>query len=360
VYAHGYPIGGDELSVTKGVVSRVELSPYFHSYKSFLNVQIDAALNAGNSGGPVIKDGKIAGVAFQNYQKAESTGYAIPPSIIRHFLNGIKPSGYRGFASLGVWWQSLENKAARTMLGMADNQSGVLALMAVYGTSAYGKILENDVILAIDGVKIANDGTVPLKDSGKVRVKFSHVVQSKYEGDKVSVSIIRDKKPMTVDVVLKREEEKIPTIEYDVKPDYYIFGGVVFTKLTGNFLREWGEISKSPIRLASKYYFDYMTEDSLESVFLLQVLADDTNDGYHDLNYLLVEAVNGQKIRDITDLAQKIENNKEKYLVVTLSDNRKLILDYEKSKKAGPEILKRYQIQSPASEKISSKLKAEK
>ena len=61
----GYPIGGDRLSITQGIVSRIELIRYAQSQRRLLGVQIDAAINSGNSGGPVIKDGALVGVAFQ-------------------------------------------------------------------------------------------------------------------------------------------------------------------------------------------------------------------------------------------------------------------------------------------------------
>ncbi|NND46865.1 MAG: serine protease, partial [Woeseiaceae bacterium] len=65
VAALGFPIGGDRLSITEGIVSRIEMNPYVHSQRNLLAVQIDAAINAGNSGGPVVKDGEIVGIAFE-------------------------------------------------------------------------------------------------------------------------------------------------------------------------------------------------------------------------------------------------------------------------------------------------------
>jgi len=50
----GFPTGGDNLCVTAGVVSRVDVHEYAHSGFSLLCVQIDAALNSGNSGGPAL------------------------------------------------------------------------------------------------------------------------------------------------------------------------------------------------------------------------------------------------------------------------------------------------------------------
>lgn len=67
-------VGGDNISVTKGVVSRVEPTQYVHSATQLLAIQIDAAINPGNSGGPAIMGDKVAGVAFQNLSNAENIG----------------------------------------------------------------------------------------------------------------------------------------------------------------------------------------------------------------------------------------------------------------------------------------------
>ncbi|MEY4300579.1 MAG: hypothetical protein RIR25_1815, partial [Verrucomicrobiota bacterium] len=63
VSVYGYPIGGDRLSVTRGIVSRVDFQVYTHSaIDSHLTIQIDAAINPGNSGGPVMQAGRVVGV----------------------------------------------------------------------------------------------------------------------------------------------------------------------------------------------------------------------------------------------------------------------------------------------------------
>ncbi|HAM71750.1 MAG TPA: peptidase S1, partial [Verrucomicrobiales bacterium] len=52
VVTYGYPAGGEQISYTRGVVSRIELQNYAHiGNRSFLGVQTDAAINPGNSGG---------------------------------------------------------------------------------------------------------------------------------------------------------------------------------------------------------------------------------------------------------------------------------------------------------------------
>jgi S1-C subfamily serine protease len=69
VYVLGFPVGGNDLSITEGVVSRVEVQSYSHSHARALAVTVDAAINSGNSGGPVLSQltGGLVGVAFQGY-----------------------------------------------------------------------------------------------------------------------------------------------------------------------------------------------------------------------------------------------------------------------------------------------------
>src|SRR5262249_4689183 len=93
VTTFGYPVGGERLSVTRGVVSRIDFRTYSHSIvDSHLTIQIDAAINPGNSGGPVMQDGYVVGVAFQGYSGdvAQNVGYMIPTPVIQHFLDDIK------------------------------------------------------------------------------------------------------------------------------------------------------------------------------------------------------------------------------------------------------------------------------
>jgi len=358
VNVFGYPAGGDELSRTKGVVSRIEIGIYTHSYRSHLDMQIDAAINPGNSGGPVIKDNAIVGVAFQNLHNSNSIGYAIPTDVINHFLNGFQGGKYRGFPMSGIWWETMENESMRTMLGMSKGESGIHVTRSVYDSTAYDVIKENDVILSIDGVNIANDGTVPLKNDSSVRVRYTYLLDSKYTGDRVKLRIIRDKKSMALDVVLKGGRDLVPPMEYDVKPTYYIFGGLVATRLTGNYLHEWSDLNKSPIDFQEDLIMKYKTPEKQEVVVLIQVLADGSNLGYHDINNTAIDEVNGEKIRDMADFVDKVENATQKYIIFRLSDDTRIILDYEASRKATEGILERYKIQSRMSPDLADKIKS--
>ena len=75
----GFPVGGDNMSITEGVVSRIDMQEYSHGCSELLVVQIDAAINPGNSGGPALNaNGEVVGVAFQLQQERQHIGHVVP------------------------------------------------------------------------------------------------------------------------------------------------------------------------------------------------------------------------------------------------------------------------------------------
>ena len=109
VLVYGFPLGGDTLSITKGVLSRIEHQTYSHSSCEFLVGQIDAAINPGNSGGPVTVNDQVVGIAMQSISQAENIGYMVPMPVIRHFLGDMEDGEYDNFPSMGVILQDMEN-----------------------------------------------------------------------------------------------------------------------------------------------------------------------------------------------------------------------------------------------------------
>ena len=164
-------------------------------------LQIDAAINSGNSGGPAFSDkGKCVGIAFQSlkYEDVENIGYVIPTPVIMHFIQDYQKNGaytgsrsknvilcfiyyiavfsraceviaslclimdidnIPGFPVLGVEWQKMENPDLRMAMGMTSNQKGV-RIRRIEPTAPESHVLKpSDVIISFDGVNIANDGT---------------------------------------------------------------------------------------------------------------------------------------------------------------------------------------------------------
>ena len=340
VSVFGYPKGGNEISITKGIVSRIEQMGYTHGDFHLLGVQIDAAINPGNSGGPVLMGDMVVGVAMQALVQGENIGYLIPTPVINHFLEDVKDGVYDGFPDDGLLVQGMENEALRKYYGMTEDDTGVLVGNVIYGSSAHGHILPGDVILSVDGVSVANDNTIPLKDD--LRVSVDYLVRKHYLGEELSLEIIRDKKRMSVSFLLDKQK-RLFELTYDKKPSYYVYGGLIFVPLTKSYMKEWGRNwernAPAPLLAAAENAFPSEERDQI--VFISNTLAHPMNSGYHGIYFKIVETVNGQRVKNMKALASILDNPEGKYTVIEFSDGMRAILDNEKAAASEEEILSR-------------------
>src|SRR5438874_5083155 len=123
VSAYGYPIGGERMSVTTGIVSRIDFQLYTNSsIDQHLAIQISAQINPGNSGGPVMQKTKVVGVAFQGYSGdvAQGVAYMVPTPVINRFLKDVSDGRYDGYVDLGITYGKLQHPAQRKFLGLQD------------------------------------------------------------------------------------------------------------------------------------------------------------------------------------------------------------------------------------------------
>ncbi|KAI9083867.1 hypothetical protein K1719_034125 [Acacia pycnantha] len=346
----GYPQGGDNISVTKGVVSRVEPTQYAHGASQLLAIQIDAAINPGNSGGPAIMGNKVVGVAFQNLSGSENIGYIIPEPVIKHFISGVEENGkYSGFCSLGLSCQPTENVQLRNHFHIRPDMTGVLVSKINPLSDAYKILKKDDVILAFDGVPIANDGTVPFRN--RERITFDHLVSMKQPNEKAVVKVLRNGEEHEFSIILRPLQPLVPIHQFDKLPSYYIFAGLVFVPLTQPFLHEFGEdwYNTSPRRLCERALRELPKKANQQLVILSQVLMDDINAGYERLAELQVLKVNGTEVENLKHLCQLVENCREESVRFDLDDDRVIALNYGLAKIATSRIMNRHRIPSSVS-----------
>mmetsp|Transcript_7137 Transcript_7137/g.17744 ORF Transcript_7137/g.17744 Transcript_7137/m.17744 type:complete len:725 (+) Transcript_7137:171-2345(+) len=358
----GFPTGGTQISVTRGVVSRIDVDSHY-----VLRIQIDAAINPGNSGGPVFDEhGHVVGVASAHLRGAGNIGYIIPSKIVAMFLqmcmdgmevkvedrfsglgslvvrddnleNEKEPKHVPGIPNLAIHGsQSLESKALRRHLGLEElDLSGGIRIVGAVGGGAIGKestgspasgdtkpgndtdekhcdsaeghtgddehtLNGNDVLLAINSIPIGMDGTIQLSESRPdERINFRSLVTCQRVGAKVSLDVLRNRQRRELEVVLDMSRFLVSQYDdFDAVPLYVVVGGCVFSPLTLPLVQE--KKSKSPSSF-SRFYRDQRSRHE-QVIVLSKVLNDDVNVGYHGWKNLILKSVNGYEPTNIQDL----------------------------------------------------------
>lgn len=346
----GFPVGGEEISVTEGVVSRLEVQRYEHSQRRALAITVDAAINAGNSGGPVFKDGKVVGIAFQTLNHAENIGEVVPAPIIKNFLSTADSQFRHQLPGLGIITQNLENVQLRESIGLQQNQSGVLVTNIEYGSSAWGQLQIRDVVLSMDNYDIANNGTIQYL--GKYRTSFESILGMHQIGDELPLRILRDGQEIHLTLQLMARHDLVRRNQYDTLPTYFIYGGLVFQPLCVDFLSTWDTWwEKAPSEFLHYYHSGVRSEETQEVVVLAQVLADQVNAGYEHLDHESITAVNGIAPRDLSHFVELVENCTGNIELMT-SRSGIIVLNATKVSQATQRILERYHIPRDRSESL--------
>jgi S1-C subfamily serine protease len=349
VEVYGFPVGGNTLSVTRGVVSRIEKQNYVHTGENLMAVQVDAAINFGNSGGPVISDGKVIGVAMQSSMLTENIGYMIPTPIIRHVLDDVKDGKVDGYGFHGFLTQSLENPGMRHKYGLNDKQTGMLVHKVYKNSPADGKIEVGDIMTEIDGHKIENNGTVEFRPGEFI--DHTHYIDLHQIGEDVTFKLIRKGQPLEVSLRLDKPGKEYLLVkpnQYDKQPSYFIFGGYVFMPLNQDVI---DAIDSPPARLVSLSY-ESPDKDRQEAVIMTKVLPADINKDHHDDSDLLIEKVNGEPILNFRDFVQKMESSTEPFITLDSSDDYQIVIDNKEAKDRQPAILKQYGITADRSKDL--------
>ncbi len=352
VIAVGYPMGGDRLSLTRGVVSRIDYNVYAHSdVDSHLVLQVDAAINPGNSGGPVLYKGRVAGVAFQGLEQSQNIGYAIPIPVIRHFLDDIADGTYDGYPDLGVTHLETRNPALRQLLQLPPSKTGVVVCKIDPLGSASGFLLPGDVLLAIDGIPIDDDGSVRVKN---VPVYFIELFERKQVGQPVRFDVWRKGAPTVITVPLRPPSDAfLFRSNFDVRPRYVTVGGLVFAPLTRELLLGLAkQVGKPDQHLLYDWFFgrqDELFREQDERIILLRRLPHPIN-AYDDA-FLQAEVseVNGKPIRNLAALAAALREPMNGFHVFRFIDRKDdMVLDAAETARTESEILTAYGVPAPA------------
>jgi S1-C subfamily serine protease len=350
----GFPVGGRQVSVTEGVVSRVQVDTYSHTRAdSHLVVQTDAAINPGNSGGPVMQDGKVVGVAFQGLQSAENIGYMIPTTVVRHFLKDIDDGQYDGFGSLGFSiYPGLHSKSYAEYLKVPASQDGIVVISTQINSSVENIFERGDVITKIDDFNIDNDGMIKIHG---LTLHLSEAIEQKQLGEELTIIYYRDgiQKKTTATVALNQ-----PVLpywrQYDKQPRYIVFAGLTFVPVSRNFLETWGDNWIIDLPFYLRYLFSNSIQlndnhDRKEYVVLAEILPDEVNSYAYSFENKVVKTVNGVEILSLEDIPDAVGKCQNSFCTIEfMGSSTPLILDNSMAEKRQITILEQYQVPAEA------------
>jgi S1-C subfamily serine protease len=318
VLAYGFPTGGTSLSITKGIVSRIEFVPYNYP-TSGLRIQIDAAINAGNSGGPAIAGEKMIGLAFSRLGDAQNIGYIIPNEEIELFLKDIADGHYDGKPALFDELQTLENPALRNYLKLDKSVSGIVVHQP-YDESAAYPLKEWDVITRIGDTPVDDQGMVNV--TAELRVNFRYMIQKISRDNHVPLTIVRAGKPIKVSLPLLTQRPQLVPDVHGEYPSYFIYGPLVFSRASAmftSFLNNNAGLMGAFGFMGSPLVTERGAMPTAQRQELVVVASpffpSRLSEGYSNPTAMVVASVNGVRIRSLAHLVSVLRDLQDENVV---------------------------------------------
>jgi hypothetical protein len=339
---------------TPATITTVEVGPYPVDENAFLLYKLSVPLQSRENSFtvPAFRDGRLVGLLMR-YDPRTQTADVVPAPVIHHFLQAAGTEPYAGFPRAGLTFSDTRDPQLRAYAKLPDGQGGAYVTKVLPGSPAEAAGLQaGDVLLKVDGRDIDQDGNYEDERFGKI--SLAHYVSTALQaGQTIPVVVWRDGAEVALQATLAPRDRSRMTSQpyiFDTAPDYVIVGGLVFSELSRQFLREWGPRwpDEAPLKLV--YLDRFQSELPPERgriVFISSVLPGPDTLGYDSLGYQVVEEVDGRPIRSLQDLAAAVDGAEGKFHRIKLAEDPGLVvLDVEGSKKAAERIKTEYGIPS--------------
>ncbi len=285
VMAVGNPLNM-EHTVTVGVVSAkgraLGLSRESTSFENF--IQTDAAINFGNSGGPLVNlRGEVIGINTAINARGQNLGFAIPVGVVQRILQQLRENGrvVRGY--LGVSVGNIDRDEVEAF-GL-KNANGALVIEVVPGHAAEKAGLRHgDVIVSVDDQDVTD--TRELIDT----------ISALPPGSKVKLGVVRDGKAETITATLEEREiegEQVPADEHLEE------GGDVFER-----------VGVTVSELTPRIRQGYRLEDTIDGVIVTRIRPISPAGDEGMLQGDVITEANGEAVHKVADLSSVIEDVK--------------------------------------------------
>lgn len=318
VVSYGYPLGGDALSITKGIVSRIEYAPY-DSDTMGLRIQVDAALNHGNSGGPVVSGDKLVGIVFSGIDTAQNIGYLIPVEEVKAFLEDIGDGKYDSRPQLYLSLQTLENEALRSYLKMPKGWNGIVVSQG-FAESSGNPLRKWDVLDIIGDHDIDDAGMVTVKPN--LRLSFEYFVPKLAKEGQVEIGIIRNGEKMNVKIPVASTRHRLIRGLNGGYPSFFLVGPMQFTPV---YEEHRGIDARLLAVRGSPILNRGLDEPAFEGEELVagpfRLFAHATSKGYDAGFFPILKSVNGVQIKNLRHLVETLRDMKDEFVTFEWHDD---------------------------------------
>ena len=334
---------------TSGTLQSVDLIANFLQGNSFLTYRVKASMQdaTGSYSLPVLRDGKLAGVLF-SYNAKDQLCDVASTDILSRFVQEASAGNYTGFPSLGISIARTEDPSLRQWLKLPNDAGGIYIQSVRKKMAAdLAGVKKGDVLLAVDGSPIDRRGYYEHPTYGKLL--WGHLIRgTRSVGDTITLSILRDGKPLEIKATLNRESEEtrlVPNHLFGKAPNFLVKGGLVFQELSRPLLEGFGEDweSRAPLNLLDALENPEKYEESMQRVILLTgVIPTPATVGYESLRNLIVTQVNGKPIKNIQSLISAFDDEAPVIHSIEFNEeNLTINLDEEMSSTIDSQLLQR-------------------
>jgi S1-C subfamily serine protease len=314
VLAYGFPTGGTTLSITRGIVSRIEFVPYGFSTAG-LRIQIDAAINPGNSGGPAISDNRMIGLAFSHLANSENISYIIPNEEIELFLKGIAGGPYPGKPGMYDDLQTLENPALRGFLKLGPAVRGMVVHRPDDSSPGY-PLKQWDVITHIGSEPIDDEGMVAVRNN--LRMGFAYLIQHIARDGTVPLTIVRAGKTQQIQLPVPTHRPMLIDSLQGQYPSYFILGPIVFERASIESLALIRARGAAAFGNPIVARFGERPDPEREELVILPspLFPHALSQGYSDPTGGVVKSVNGTPVRSLAHLVKLLRDLQDEFLTL--------------------------------------------
>ncbi len=332
VVTYGFPVGGDALSVTKGVVSRIDFAPYGNRGVGVV-IQVSNAINPGNSGGPAVVDDKMVGLVVSRVRNAQNIGSVIPNEEIELFLDDLKDGRYDGkpIDDASIVFQNFDNDALRRMLKVGPKVKGVLVQLPAHLDAKF-PLKPLDIVTHVAGQPIDNNGMVKLKNG--LLAPFNYLIPREAKNGAVPLTVWRDGKATPVAYPVSVLDKRLVP-PYQGEPlSYFVHGPLVFAPARSNDQSLYAAMNRT-------FYFDNSPQVTRGNdlarfpgeelvVVSAPMFRHEVSKGYADPVGKTVKDVNGVAIKNLRHLVETIRDSKDEFLTFRFVDEYSSLLVFDR------------------------------